>query len=135
MRWRFSTRTLGAAYLVVGAGSGAGAAFGGGAVAATWGVTCGAMGVAWLARTDASVRPDRIRLPRRGLRHREVLFADVARIATPHRWALDPVARAELHDGTRVPLPGLSGDDLTALAAAAEVPLVADAPPRRSPTA
>ena len=129
MRLRFSTRTLGAAYLVVGAGSGVGAAFGGGAVAVAWGVTCGAMGVAWLAPTDAVVHPDRIRLPRRGFRHRDVLLTDIVGIATPHAWASDPVARAELRDGRRVPLRGLSGDDLATLAAAADVPLVADRPP------
>ncbi len=130
MRLRFSTRTLGAVYLVAGAGSGAAAVFGGGPVAVTWGVTCGAMGVAWLARTDVDVRPDRIRLPRRGLRHREVAFADLARIATPHAWALDPAPHAELHDGRRVPLRGLSSDDLAALAVSAGVPLVVDPPPR-----
>lgn len=133
MRLPFSTRTLGVAYLVVGAGSGVGAAFGGGAVAVTWGVTCGAMGVAWLAPTDAVVHPDRIRLPRRGFRHRDILLTDIVGLATPHPFAVDPLPRAELRDGRRVPLRGLSGDDLAALAVRADVPLVADPRPARRP--
>lgn len=133
MRWRFSTRTIGAAYLVVGAGSGVGAAFGGGGVAIAWGVTCGAMGVAWLAPTDVVVRPDRIRLPRRGFRHRDVLLTDIARITTPHAWAVDPLPRADLRDGTRVPLRGLADDDLVALATAAGVPIVAEPRPAATP--
>lgn len=123
-RPRFDHRSIGVAYLVVGAGTGVGAVVGGGAVAVTWTAICGAMGVAWLARTDAEVRPDRIVLPRRGLRRREIAVADVAAVHVPGRWDVDPVGHVELRDGSRVRLPGLGPDQLTTLAAVAQVPLL-----------
>ena len=130
MRWRLGTRTVGVAYLVVGAAAGGGAVAGGGTVAVTWAAVSGAMGVAWLARTDAEVRPDRIRLPRRGFRHRDVALADVTGVEAPHPWALDPVGRVLLDGGRTARLPGLSRDDLTALAATAGVPLTTGPAPR-----
>ncbi|MHA3701241.1 hypothetical protein ACXR2U_03590 [Jatrophihabitans sp. YIM 134969] len=133
-RLRFGTRTIGAAYLVVGAGSGAGALLGGGTVAVVWAATCGAMGAAWLAPTDAVVRTDHLRLPRVGFRHRDVPFAELERITTPHPWSTDPLAYAHLRDGSRLPLRGLGRDDLARVAATAGVPLEVGVGPRSSAT-
>jgi hypothetical protein len=119
----FGTRTLGAAYLVVGAGAGVGAVLGGGTVAVVWAATCAAMGAAWLAPTDATVRTDHLRLPRRGFHHRDVPFSDLARITTPHPWSTDPLPYAHLHDGTRLPLRGVAREELTRIAATAGIPL------------